>query len=937
MRFNDYFNQLHVKSNKKHGRVKVKTTAQQEAEKELERQKKLALYKAATEKIFQKRASSEYDEEILQITSQILQNNPDDATLWNIRRETFEQMKAKGDDISERTKDELLLVWQALLKNPKSYGAWWHRGWVNENLTSTPDWDRELQLTGLFLEKDDRNFHCWDYRRFVSGRCQTPLEDELKFTLERIEANFSNYSSWHYRSHLLPRFFPGDKEGSIKENVLLEELDLVLNAAFTDPQDQSAWMYHRWLLGKVEPVESITFARWYPVEGVLLITFGKEVGRCEAAVKINSEVKEVQWKMVGGTHSAHVWTCQGAHFHKASTVSIDEISLTRDHLEWQALRNVKSGLLTVAKTTVLQEQLENANSLIEMEPDSKWPLLTAAMLMSALQDPVYLQKTLGLMDKLAHVDPFRKNYYRDLKSKLIIEACLEPNAVEVDLCNKGLTCLRHCHMMSATVKLNLSKNQLHDTALYQLKHCFWLTALVLDDNPLRTLDFLEVLPNLKNLSVRGCPLEDVSGLRFCTDFTEIRLSRKTRPDILTEVAKIKPKIVISMECVSPHDYGTLEELSKVAGLALARSECFIRCPLYTVHQLSDIEYSFVSQNIESCLRRSSWTYWIMALIRRSLSWRAPLSYQRGLAFLPEDSETSSAGVSKSEFRKLVLYRQKEERKVSRKTVKDSSTGDRAHQMPVNQDWPSVWPAAASFKPSVVPLPVRQGFYEKRGSPPAKHANLELMKIPNFLHLTPPAIERHCKAIKKFCTQWPEALTDARSANWITIITSDYIHSGPSIRDERARIVTVKLKLSALDLDQHARDKFLQLVGDRYNAETDELVVVTDRCPLRRQNTDYSMYVLTALFHESWVTEPWELTERQEADMPCFEFEKSRSEGYATDYASRAKNVSNETISEYGKILTLLKNEGDNIYNLDAYKKAACDLMNLKAPQPPVIS
>lgn len=57
----------------------------------------------------------------------------------------------------------------------------------------------------------------------------------------------------------------------------------------------------------VEPVESITFARWYPVEGVLLITFGKEVGRCEAAVKINSEVKEVQWKMVGGTHSAHVW------------------------------------------------------------------------------------------------------------------------------------------------------------------------------------------------------------------------------------------------------------------------------------------------------------------------------------------------------------------------------------------------------------------------------------------------------------------------------------------------------------------------------------------------------------------------------------------------------------------------------------------------------
>lgn len=37
-----------------HGRVKVKTTAQQEAEKQLERQKKLCLYKAALGRIFEK-------------------------------------------------------------------------------------------------------------------------------------------------------------------------------------------------------------------------------------------------------------------------------------------------------------------------------------------------------------------------------------------------------------------------------------------------------------------------------------------------------------------------------------------------------------------------------------------------------------------------------------------------------------------------------------------------------------------------------------------------------------------------------------------------------------------------------------------------------------------------------------------------------------------
>lgn len=81
-------------------------------------------------------------------------------------------------------------------------------------------------------------------------RSPVPLEDELEFTKQRIDANFSNYSSWHYRSRLLPELFPGEEASTIKEEILLQELDLVLNAGFTDPQDQSAWMYHRWLLGK---------------------------------------------------------------------------------------------------------------------------------------------------------------------------------------------------------------------------------------------------------------------------------------------------------------------------------------------------------------------------------------------------------------------------------------------------------------------------------------------------------------------------------------------------------------------------------------------------------------------------------------------------------------------------------------------------------------
>ncbi len=49
-------------------------------------------------------------------------------------------------------------------------------------------------------------------------------------------------------------------------------------------------------------------------------------------------------------------------------------------------------------------------------------------------------------------------------------------------------------------------------------------------------------------------------------------------------------------------------------------------------------------------------------------------------------------------------------------------------MTVDQDWTSVYPTAASFKPSAVPLPVRMGYPVKRGVPPAKKGNLELIKV-----------------------------------------------------------------------------------------------------------------------------------------------------------------------------------------------------------------
>lgn len=63
---------------------------------------------------------------------------------------------------------------------------------------------------------------------------------------------------------------------------------------------------------------------------------------------------------------------------------------------------------------------------------------------------------------------------------------------------------------------------------------------------------------------------------------------------------------------------------------------------------------------------------------------------------------------------------------------------------------------------------------------------------------------------------------------MTIKYSDFVHQGSSLRDIRARVVTIQVKLSALALDEHMREKFRRLAGSRYDEATDMLTIVTDR-------------------------------------------------------------------------------------------------------------
>lgn len=81
-----------------HGRLKVRTSAEEAARKKKEQDLKVKAYKAAMGRILHKRSIKELDSEMMTLSGQILGRNPDVFTLWNIRKECLEELTSSMDN-----------------------------------------------------------------------------------------------------------------------------------------------------------------------------------------------------------------------------------------------------------------------------------------------------------------------------------------------------------------------------------------------------------------------------------------------------------------------------------------------------------------------------------------------------------------------------------------------------------------------------------------------------------------------------------------------------------------------------------------------------------------------------------------------------------------------------------------------------------------------
>uniref|UniRef100_A0A8R1XV31 Geranylgeranyl transferase type-2 subunit alpha n=1 Tax=Onchocerca volvulus TaxID=6282 RepID=A0A8R1XV31_ONCVO len=537
---------------------KVPTTKEQRIKEEKEDAKKLKIYCKLRDQIFQKRTKGELDKEMLSLTAFLLEKNPDIYTFWNIRRRVInllsKELSEGSDEENTNRRDEIfhseiLLTETCLKANPKSYYAWFHRLWCFKQLTN-PDIAAELAACEKFLNLDGRNFHCWDYRREIAEFGAHSAEEELKFSDRLIDANFSNYSSWHYRASLLPSLFPDpEKQMIVNQQTLYNEYQKLQNAFFTDPEDQSAWIYAEWLLLSDQKKKK------YDVDNVhllglvfdftprncsgtkvsyLSVTFDRAVKLARISDFVTVKIANGdQWTPISSSEMMDRKTFRANNSYRFEIVGelvecqlrpslsdpYEIIDMERGYVNFEEIYqiyHIKRKPVSKARRHIIEKVMDNCQELLK---ELEWPLLTYTFAILELEPIEMLSTILTNLEELAaNVDPQRCQMYEEMAMNLRISEKLRQKlddvhridilfrqvsghvVGELKLDNLGLKSTDYLKYLSSFItRLDLTGNKF--TSLCCFKSFPRLTHLRLHRNPIISLKGISMLSSLDYLGV----------------------------------------------------------------------------------------------------------------------------------------------------------------------------------------------------------------------------------------------------------------------------------------------------------------------------------------------------------------------------------------------------------------------------------------------------
>lgn len=233
-------------------------------------------------------ASNEYTPRCFRLTAELIELAPAYYTVWNYRFNILQHLLKPNDE--PQIINEFNWLDEVTLNNPKNYQIWSYRQqliqyWTH-HLSTSNSWGlkRELPILDMMLDEDTKNYHVWSYRKWVVLRFDD-FTHELAFINQLIDRDIYNNSAWNHRMFYLQNVQPDD-------SMLQEEIKYTMDKISEVPQNISSWNYLRGIYDSfMEPDDKLRdfvnkFCRDIPLDSQNVITEDTQLPDVECSFAI---------------------------------------------------------------------------------------------------------------------------------------------------------------------------------------------------------------------------------------------------------------------------------------------------------------------------------------------------------------------------------------------------------------------------------------------------------------------------------------------------------------------------------------------------------------------------------------------------------------------------------------------------------------------------
>jgi geranylgeranyl transferase type-2 subunit alpha len=233
---------------------------------------------------------------------------PEISTIYNYRRELIQARLATGEkeDLAALLNREFELNTGLIKRHPKSYTLWSYREWLvleSERIdaqhgTAINAIQREFGLCSKMLTLDERNFHVWNYRNWLTAT--SGHGDVEAFTLQKVhqhphhadQTKFQQLLGLPLQKQRLPeplqhrggtatsakvKLIINSRDGSqcplspVPITKVRDDLKIVQEAIYIQPKEHGVYLYHKWLLGVIQPFGVVRIEQTSPTDFQLVL------------------------------------------------------------------------------------------------------------------------------------------------------------------------------------------------------------------------------------------------------------------------------------------------------------------------------------------------------------------------------------------------------------------------------------------------------------------------------------------------------------------------------------------------------------------------------------------------------------------------------------------------------------------------------------------